>query len=143
MVGTIHKFIGKWGEEIHWETTRSRLYQTTTDNQVSETWMIGKKEGAENFAFRYYQLSPGSKTRDESHPYDHGILVLVGSGEVLLGEETHSISQGDVLHIPPDARHQLFNNSPDPFGFLCVIPAKRDKGGKKVWADEGIQFDQG
>ena len=105
--------------------------------------MIGKKEGGENFAFRYYQLSPGSKTRDESHPYDHGILVLVGSGEVLLGEETHSIAQGDIIHIPPDARHQLFNTSPEPFGFLCVIPAKRDKGGKKVWADEGIQFDQG
>jgi len=141
MNGTIHKFSGDWEQDFHWEGTRSRMYQNTADNQVSETWIIGKKEGAENFAFRYYQLSPGSHSHKEQHPYDHGILVLQGSGEVQLGEETHTISRGDVVHIAPDALHQLVNTGDQPLGFLCVIPARRLKGGRTVWAEEGIDFD--
>ena len=141
MVGTIHKFSGDWDKDFHWEGARSRIYQNTPDNQVSETWLIGKKERAENFAFRYYQLSPGSRSREESHPYDHGILIMQGSGKVLLGEETHSISRGDIIYIPPDARHQLLNTSQEDLGFICVIPAHRKKEGRMVWADEGITFD--
>jgi quercetin dioxygenase-like cupin family protein len=141
MAGTIHKFTGDWDQKFHWEDTRSRMYQNDEANQVSETWMIGKKEGAENFAFRYYQIGPGGHSRKEQHPYDHGILVLQGSGEVLLGEDTFSISRGDIIHITPDATHQISNPTGKPLGFLCVIPARREKAGKNVWAEEGIEFD--
>ena len=141
MVGTIRKFTGDWQKVFTWDGARTRMYQKTPDNQVSETWMIGKKEGAENFAFRYYQLSPGSHSQEEEHPYDHGILILQGSGEVLLGKEVHSISRGDIIHIPPDIWHQLRNSGEEPLGFLCVIPARRKKKGETVWAEEGIQFD--
>jgi hypothetical protein len=41
------------------------MYKNAEDNQVSETWIIGKKEGAENFAFRFYQLTPGSHSKKE------------------------------------------------------------------------------
>lgn len=141
MVGIIHKFSGDWAKDLQWEGTRSRMYQKTPENQVSETWLIGKKEQAGNFAFRFYLLSPGSHSQEEAHPYDHGILILQGSGEVLLGDKTHSISQGDIIYIPPDARHQLLNTSEEELGFLCVIPARRKKGEKIVWAEEGINFD--
>jgi quercetin dioxygenase-like cupin family protein len=140
MTGTIHKFTGDWETVFSWEDTRTRMYQNEEVNQVSETWMIGKKEGAENFAFRYYQIEAGGNSKKEQHPYDHGILILQGTGEVLLGEEAHSISQGDIIHIPPDALHKITNTSKGPLGFLCVIPAQREKGGKIVWAEEGIQF---
>jgi len=141
MVGTIQKFTGDWEGVFTWDGARSRMYRSTPENQVSETWMIGKKEGAENFAFRYYQLSPGSHSREEDHPYDHGILILQGAGEVLLGSEVQGISRGDIVYIPPDARHQIRNTGETPLGFLCVIPARRKKGAKTVWAEEGIEFD--
>ena len=140
MTGTVHKFTGDWKKVFSWEGARSRLYKNEPDNQVSETYMIGKKEGAENFAFRYYQIEPGGHSRKEQHPYDHGILILQGTGEVLLAETTYAISRGDIIHIPPDALHQISNTGQEPLGFLCVIPARREKGGKIVWAEEGIQF---
>jgi quercetin dioxygenase-like cupin family protein len=117
------------------------MYQNEEVNQVSETWLIGKKEGAENFAFRYYEVGPKGYTRKEQHPYDHGMLVLKGKGEALLGEEIHPISGGDVIYIAPNLLHQLSNTGEDLLGFLCVIPAKREKEGKIVWAEEGIKFD--
>ena len=127
MTGTVHKFTGDWEKVFNWEGARSRLYKNEADNQVSETYMIGKKEGAENFAFRYYQIESGGHSQKEQHPYDHGILILQGGGEVLLAETTYAISRGDIIHIPPDALHQISNPGPEPLGFLCVIPARTGK----------------
>lgn len=141
-MGTIKKFTGDWNQVFSWDGTRTRMYQNQETNQVSETWMIGKKEGAENFAFRYYQLSPGSHSRKEQHPYDHGLMVLQGAGEVLMGDETHPISRGDIIYIDPDLLHQIYNTAEEPLGFICVIPARREKEGKIVWSEEGIIFEQ-
>jgi len=140
-MGTIRKFTGDWNQVFSWDGARTRMYQNEETNQVSETWMIGKAEGAQNFAFRYYQLSPGSHSGVEQHPYDHGILVLQGEGQVLLGEEEYPISRGDIIYIKPDLLHQINNITKAPLGFLCVIPARREKGGAIVWAEEGIKFD--
>ena len=139
-MGIVHKFNGDWGRVFSWDGARTRMYQNDETNQVSETWMIGKAEGAHNFAFRYYQLSPGSHSRLEQHPYDHGMIVLQGEGEVQLGSNNLAVSVGDVIYIAPDLLHQVKNTSQDPLGFLCVIPAHREKAGKTVWAEEGIEF---
>jgi quercetin dioxygenase-like cupin family protein len=140
-MGSIHKFIGEWNGSLEWEGARSRVYQSKDVSSVTETWLIGKAESAENFAMRYYQVGPGGNSRKEQHPYDHGILILQGSGEVLLGSDIFSISQGDVIYIAPDLEHQLINSGPTPLGFLCIIPAKRKKQGNIVWAEENITFD--
>ena len=79
-MGTIHKFTGDWNQVFSWDGARTRMYQNDKENQVSETWMIGKAEGAENFAFRYYEVGSKGFSNKEQHPYDHGILVLQGSG---------------------------------------------------------------
>jgi len=140
-MSVIRKFTGDWEREFSWEGARTRMYKKTETNQVSETWMIGKAEGAQNFAFRYYHLSPGSKSNLEQHPYDHGILVLQGSGEIRLEESIHAVGKGDIIYIEPDMLHQVNNSSDEPLGFICVIPARREKGGTTIWAEEGIQFD--
>ena len=48
MTGTIHKFNGNFENIFQWDGARSRNYGNDPSNQVTETWMIGKKEGAEN-----------------------------------------------------------------------------------------------
>jgi quercetin dioxygenase-like cupin family protein len=141
MTGTIHRFTGDWEKTFKWDGARTRRYGNDPSNQVTETWMIGKKEGANNFAFRYYLLESGAHSKKEQHGHDHGILVFHGSGEVLLGEEIHPISRGDIIYIQPNTLHQLRNNGTEPLGFLCVIPARREKGGVNAWAEEGIEFD--
>ena len=138
---TIHKFSGHWPQELGWENQRSRDYHASHVSSVSETWLIGKPEGAENFAMRYYKVGEEGFSRKEQHPYDHGILILHGQGLVHLGDSDHAISQGDVVYIPADMEHQLINTSQEPLGFLCIIPARREKNGAVVWADENIVFD--
>lgn len=140
--GTIRRFTGKWSDEPRWDGMRSRTYPTSTEYaEVTENWLIGKAEGAQNFAVRYYHIGAGGFSIKEQHAHDHGIIILHGMGEVLIGEEKHPFKQGDVIYIPPDIEHQLVNTGESPMGFICIIPAKRKKRGEIVWADEKIEFE--
>lgn len=134
----VHRFIGKWQDDMQWDGARTRVYSEHATG-ATETWLIGKGEKAENFAMRYYELQPGGHSREEDHPYDHGMIFLRGSGEVLLGEDTVEVMQGDVVYISPDDRHQIRNTGEEVLGWLCVIPAKRFKQQKTVWAEEGLE----
>ncbi len=137
MMGVIHRFKGIWGEELLWEGARTRTYSQGAVG-ATETWLIGKAEGAQNFAMRYYELKEGGSSREEDHPYDHGVLFTRGVGEVVVGEEVFAVQQGDVVYIAPDERHQIVNGGEEPLGWLCVIPARRSKQGKVVWSEEGL-----
>ncbi len=136
-MSSIHRFKGEWGEDFIWDGARTRVYSNEASG-ATETWLIGKADKAENFAMRYYELQPGGHSREEYHPYDHGVLFIRGSGEVLIGEEVHHIEQGDVVYISPDEVHQIRNTGEDPLGWICIIPARRQKQGKTVWSEEGL-----
>ena len=139
--GTIRPLIGEWPEHPTWDGQRSRVYPTTSEYaEITENWLVGKAEGAENFALRYYRVGTQGFTRKENHPYDHGIVILHGEGKVQIGKMIKPFKQGDVIYIPPDIEHQLINTGPKEMGFLCIIPAKREKKGEVVWSDEKIKF---
>ena len=55
-------------------------------------------------------------------------MVLRGRGEVALGGEVHALSFGDTVYVAPHEVHQFRNVSGDePFGFLCIVDAERDR----------------
>lgn len=137
----IHRFIGEWGKNMKWEGGRSRSYDGESVSGVTETWLIGKAEEAQNFALRFYSVEVGGNTVEEQHEHDHGILVLHGKASVLMEDEWHDIGQGDIVYVPPNVRHQVLNRGDNQMGFICVIPARRKKKNKIVWADEEINFD--
>lgn len=134
---TIHRFNGNWLADMTWDGARTRVYKGAS--QATETWLIGKAERAQNFAMRFYTLGPDGHSVEEDHSYDHGVIFMSGQGEVLLGDTWHPVSQGDVIYIAPDERHQIRNTGEDTLGWLCVIPARRRKHGKEVWAEEGLE----
>jgi quercetin dioxygenase-like cupin family protein len=137
-MGLIHRFTGKWGERFGWSGARVRQYGLGASEGVTETWLIGKAEEAQNFALRYYEIDPGGHSRQETHAHDHGIVFVSGQGRVLLGEASHDVAQGDVVYIRPYTLHQIINTGPAMLGFLCIIPARREKAGEIVWAEEGL-----
>ncbi len=137
-MSVVHKFTGKFGELYKWDGARFRRYGEGASKGATETWLIGKAEQAGNFAIRYYELEPGGYSREEQHEHDHGIVFMRGSGEVHLGDEIVPVSEGDVVYISPNDRHQIINTGEGILGWLCVIPAHRPKGGKTVWAEEGL-----
>ena len=85
-------------------------------------WLVGVKDGAENFSMRQFEVDVDGFTPKHSHPYEHEVFVLSGEGTVLEGETIHKLQSGDVLFIHPDEIHQFKNTGDVPLQFLCLIP---------------------
>ena len=89
--------------------------------------MIGRSDGAPNFALRSITVEPGGYTPKHSHDFEHEVFVVEGSGTILLGDKTHEIKAGDVIYVKANLEHQ-FKSADQSLRFLCMVPAMRDCG---------------
>ncbi len=84
--------------------------------------LIGSDEGAPNFAMRKFEVAVGGFTPRHSHPYEHEIFILAGTGIAVEGNREHPIETGDTIYVAPDEVHQFRNTGPEPLKFLCLVP---------------------
>ena len=85
---------------------------------------------------RYFECEPGGWTTLEHHRHEHAVIGLRGVGEIQLGYHVYPIGVGDVGYTAPGDTHQLRNTSvTEPFGFVCVVAADRDR---PVEVDPGV-----
>ncbi len=90
--------------------------------------MVGREDGAPNFALRQFRVRPGGHTPQHSHDYEHEVFVVEGGGTILLEGERRPIRAGDVIYVPAEAEHQ-FRADPDAgLRFLCLVPVTRNCG---------------
>jgi len=92
-------------------------------NGVTVRWLLKKDQGAENFYMRLFEMEPGGHSPLHSHPWEHEIFILEGSGIVTGGSKETHFSKGDVIFLPPGEEHQLRNSGKDTVRFLCLIPS--------------------
>ena len=90
--------------------------------------MIGRDDGAQNFSMRQFEVARGGHTPRHSHDYEHEVVVLGGSGEVLLEGEYRPVQQGDTIFVPADQEHQFRASCGEPLRFLCLVPGTRNCG---------------
>jgi quercetin dioxygenase-like cupin family protein len=85
-------------------------------------WLIAKGDGAPNFAMRLFELAPGGATPLHTHPAEHEVFILAGTGAVWREEEEVPIEAGTAIFVPPGEKHCFKNRGADPLRFLCVVP---------------------
>lgn len=85
--------------------------------------------------FRYFEVGPGGHSTLERHQHQHAVMVIRGSGRVLVGDQVYEIGMRDVVHIPPMTWHQFRAPEDGPLGFLCVVAADRDRPQRPSEAD--------
>lgn len=90
--------------------------------------MVGRSDGAPNFALRQIQVSPGGHTPRHSHDYEHEVYVVEGQGTILLEGAERPIRKGDVIYVPAHEEHQFKAAAADALRFLCLVPMSRDCG---------------
>jgi len=91
--------------------------------------MVGRGDGAPNFALRQFRVEPGGHTPHHSHDYEHEVYVVAGAGTAHLSGEDRPIRAGDVLYVPADEVHQFRADAGKELRFLCVVPVERNCGG--------------
>jgi len=90
---------------------------------VSGRLMLGKEDGAKNFCMRLFEVGKDGHTPKHTHDWEHEVFVHSGSGEVLIKDKWHPLSEGSAAFVPPNVEHQFRNTSDKTFTFICLIPS--------------------
>ncbi|QBD83219.1 cupin domain-containing protein [Ktedonosporobacter rubrisoli] len=123
----IHRFKKLEQGELRWQDIPVSAYgpDNSRAKEATRQILVGNDEGAPHFHMRYFAVQPGGYTSLDQHAHDHGVYVLHGRARLRLEEEEHEVSTGDVIYISGNDVHQFFTLGDEPFGFICVVPAKR------------------
>lgn len=76
---------------------------------------------------RYFEVGPGGHSTLERHQHVHGVMILRGAADVLVGQTIRRVAAFDLVHIPPMTWHQFRTIGTEPMGFLCMVNAERDR----------------
>ncbi len=124
-MSAIHRFIGS-ENDYRWEGVAVREYDSEFLG-VTRQIVIGPDDASNNFRIRYFRLEPGAHSHLESHPHEHGVIILHGKARVQLKDEIFELKPYDAIFISGNDLHQLSTIGDEPMGFLCVIKDKNSK----------------
>jgi len=85
--------------------------------------VIGKKDGAENFCMRVFEIAPGGHTPKHTHDWEHEIFVHSGDGQIFGNGTWNSFKTGNVVFVPNNEEHQIRNSGSEPLTFVCLVPS--------------------
>ena len=124
---TIHRLREQEGEEFRWQDVAVRAYapENSGADGATRQILIGSDENASNFHLRYFAVQPAGHTSLDRHAHDHGVYILHGRARLRVDDEDYELSAGDVVYIAGNEVHQFFTIGEEPFGFVCVVPARR------------------
>lgn len=116
-------------EDFSWRGAPRERYKITQGSwaQVSRTVLLGNRGEDAKFNVRYFEIAPGGYSSREKHRHEHFVMVLRGKGVLRIGKRKEDVSFMDCVYIGPRVPHQLSNPYTEPFGFLCVVDAERDR----------------
>ena len=60
----------------------------------------------EEVQLRHLVFEPGSLIPDHRHPEEVVTMILDGTMEMTVGEETRNVTAGDVFRVPPETAHR-------------------------------------
>ena len=97
------------------------------DLGVTKHVISGDRGEPSSFEVRYFEIEPGGYTRLEKHQHVHSVTIIRGRGYAVVGESLHRLAPFDHIYVGPMTMHQFVNEADEPFGFICVVDADRDR----------------
>ncbi len=115
--------------DFSWQGIKKERYKREWGNwaDIVRQTLIGDHGESARFHLRYFELAPGGFSSYEVHKHEHVVVGIRGSGLCVVKKKSIHINFLDTLYIAPNTPHQLRNPYTEPFGFFCIVNAKRDK----------------
>lgn len=115
--------------DFRWQGVPATQYKQAADHHCGVTRISLAGETGESTAFhtRYFEIAPDGFSSFEQHAHEHVVVILRGRGTVRLGDTVHEVGFGDTVYVAPHEAHQFRNVGTEPFGFLCIVDAVRDR----------------
>jgi quercetin dioxygenase-like cupin family protein len=119
-VGSVHRRTGPDA----WEGVKAVAYRDPEVAGVLQHELIGPAEGAPHYRVRHFSVPAGGRTARESHPHDHGVVLLSGRARVTLGDADHEVGPGDAVYVAGGELHCFEALGDEPLQFICVSPPR-------------------
>jgi len=117
--------------EYRWGGVPRREYKTEGSHfkWITRQTLLGEGHGEEALGFltRYFEVRPGGHSSLERHQHPHAVMVVRGTGQVLLDQEVQPVAPMDCVYVAPGTVHQFQATGDEPLGFLCVVDRQRDR----------------
>lgn len=84
--------------------------------------VAGPNDGVPNFVMRVFEIAPGASTPFHSHPWEHEVYVVSGTGTARSEQGDTQIGQGTAAYVEPGSNHCFSNTGKETLRFVCVIP---------------------
>ncbi|HKD68827.1 MAG TPA: cupin domain-containing protein [Candidatus Binataceae bacterium] len=122
----------RFHRKFRWDHTALEPYKIKAHSGgefagASRQVLVGRHGERVGFHLRYFELRPGGYTSLERHRHSHVVVGLRGRGVVQVGERNYTLGPLDAIYIGPQQPHQLRAVGRSPFGFFCIVNARRDK----------------
>ena len=119
----------KHKDRFRWQGIKVEKYKQSNGDwaDIVRQTLIGNKRETCKFHLRYFEIAAGGCSSFERHKHEHVVICVRGKGKAIADKKSHILNFLDTLYISPDTPHQLRNPFKSPFGFLCIVNAKRDK----------------
>jgi quercetin dioxygenase-like cupin family protein len=111
---------------VHYSDVKLEIPNVEGVKNVKLRWLISKKDGAENFTMRYFEIDKGGYTTYEQHWNEQEMFFLEGEGLLKFKDKEEALQPGDVVFVPPMEWHQFINTGEEVLKFICVIPLRND-----------------
>lgn len=120
-------------KSFSWSGVAASSYASENSDGAGRSWrdtarhiIKGREEGG-HFDVRYFEVAKDGFTSLECHKHIHSVICVRGQGYAIVGGSVVEIEPFDHIYVPPETAHQFVNSADEPFGFLCIVDAKRDR----------------
>lgn len=111
-------------KHVHYADVDLEIPNEEGIKDIKIRWLITKKDGAEHFAMRLFEVKPGGYSPLHQHDWEHEVFILNGEGTARTKSKEEYFKEGDVFFIKPLEWHQFINTGKDTLKFICLIPYK-------------------
>ena len=115
-------------DPYRWDGIDELVYKEhdTTFRDVTRRVLFDREHG-QGVQVRYFEVGPGGWSTLEHHGHTHQVIILRGSGTVLVGHELFEVHEHDLIFVPSHAWHQFRATHDEPLGFECIVTVDRDR----------------
>jgi len=114
---------------FRWQGVPTLIYKPagTGFKNIIRRVVLGNREPDLPFQVRYFEIRNGGYSSLERHAHRHAVVIIRGRGKMFLKNKVHDLKPFDAVYIGRNAVHQFHQVGREPFGFLCMVAASRDR----------------
>jgi len=117
-------------------------HDTVTVYELNERWSLAELTRGTYIEFiQDFEVAAGEKGTPHNHNTHEWYYMLEGHGVVQIEQEAKRVKPGDLIYIPPNARHVIYPTGDEKIRAFCFSASYQPVGGTG-WADVDLPLVQ-